>query len=360
MSTGFEPFSVPGAQIVHGNEFPYGLRVKSTNKDIPIEDSVNAITSLSESGQLSQLLQKHGAVVISGIGHPSADSFAKLINAAEKGRGSYPFVQIGLAGKRNVVGENVWTANEGPPDRRFYQHNEYSRYTRFPANIHFYCEKRADEGGATPIAHSALVFGKVQEAVPELVENIRQRGLAMKMAFRSPGNEGKGNEFNWAGEYSFGQEFQPDDDLATRKAKVEVQVRKLTEHFKWDEDDSLELTQFIPGIRRAPDSGRPVWFNGLVGRFGMTRDIGALDPPYIGRDGMTYLPCDYGDGTTIPREYLERLEEVISKLEVHLTLDEGDILLVDNFQASHGRMPWKGDRRILVSMWDGQTPIQAF
>ena len=69
----------------------------------------------------------------------------------------------------------------------------------------------------------------------------------MKMLFRAPGNEGRGNEFNWAGEYSFGQELVPSDDEATTRRKVEKQVLRLTSDFKWLEDGSLELTQHIPG-----------------------------------------------------------------------------------------------------------------
>ncbi|WDK14760.1 taurine catabolism dioxygenase [Colletotrichum graminicola] len=87
----------------------------------------------------------------------------------------------------------------------------------------------------------------------------------MKMVFRAPGDEAKVNPFNWAGEHSFGQELLPGDDEATTRQKVEQQVRKLTPDFKWKDDGSLELTQHIPGLRRAPHSGRPVWLNGLCG-----------------------------------------------------------------------------------------------
>ncbi|OJJ42801.1 hypothetical protein ASPZODRAFT_28886 [Penicilliopsis zonata CBS 506.65] len=345
--TPLQPFAVPGAQTVHSHAFPYGLQYTGAAS---VEEAVQALTDFSASGELSALLTRHGAILIHGIGHASADTFARLINAAEKTRGSQPFVQIGLAGKRNAIAENIWTANEGPSDRRFYQHNEYGRYTRFPSNIHFYCEKKALTGGESPIAHSALVYERLQETVPELVEAVRSHGLAMRQVFRAPGNEGKGNEFNWAGEHSFGQDFHPGDDLETQKKKVEVQVRRLTDSFRWLEDDTLELTQFVPGIRTFYD--KPVWFNGLVGRYGMTRDLGALEPPHLGHDGMTYLPSSYSDGTLIPQEYLARMEEVVDGLEINVALDEGDLLLVDNYQVSHGRKPWTGERRILVSMWD--------
>ncbi|KAK1535748.1 hypothetical protein CPAR01_09290 [Colletotrichum paranaense] len=366
MAVQLEAFEVPGARTYFGHALPYGLQVKSsgpTGLAPPIAESAAALRALGDSGKLQDLLDKHGAVLIRGAGNASAETFSNLVGAAEKGRGSYPHVQIGLAGKRTPLADNVWTANEGSPSTRFYQHNEYSRYTRFPSNIHFYCVKKAPKGefipvlrgGATPIASSANVFEKVQAEIPELVEEISKRGLGMKMVFRAPGNEAKVNQFNWAGEHSFGQELTPEDDEATTKQKVEKQVRKLTSDFKWNEDGSLELTQHIPGIRRLPASGRPVWFNGLVGRHGITRDIGALDPPHIGRDGMTYLPSVYGDDTEIPRRLLDKLIDVIDKEEISLILEEGDLLLVDNFQVSHGREPWEGDRQILVSMWD--TPI---
>jgi hypothetical protein len=103
------------------------------------------------------------------------------------------------------------------------------------------------QGGATPIAHSQAVFERVLAEIPKLVEGIKQRGLGMKMVFRAPGSEGEHNGFNWAGEYSFGQEFQPDDDDATKRTKAEKQIRRLTDDFEWKEDGSLELTQHIPG-----------------------------------------------------------------------------------------------------------------
>ncbi|KAJ5719088.1 Clavaminate synthase-like protein [Penicillium malachiteum] len=315
MAVTFEPFTVAGSQHIHGEIFPYGLQVQQNNNgdaSIPaVNDSVSALAQSAESGHLSELLRKHGAIVVSGVGHPSGESFSKLINAIERGRGSVPHVQIGLAGKRTVVAEN------------------YSRYTRFPANIHFYCQRKALEGGETPIAHSALVFEKVQESIPDLVQNVHECGLAMKMVFRAPGNEGTGNEFNWAGKYSFGQEFQPGDDRATQKAKVEVQVQKLTHDFRWTDDDTLELTQYS-------------WYSTNTSKW------------------TSELPCDYGDGTPIPREYLEKLDKILNELEVNLALDEGDMLLVDNFQISHGRKPWKGERKILVSMWEGAAPIQGY
>ncbi|CAH0057249.1 unnamed protein product [Clonostachys solani] len=120
-----------------------------------------------------------------------------------------------------------------------------------------------------------------------------------------------------------GRRFFPKMTKRLGKLKVEKQVHRLTSDFKWNDDGGLELTQHIPGLRRDPASGRPTWFNGLVGRHGITRDIGALYPAHIGRDGMTYLPCVYGDKIPIPRKYLDKLIEVIDKEDFIFPLKKG-------------------------------------
>lgn len=125
MAIEFETFEVPGARTYFGNTLPYGLQVKQAGAATPaVEDTAAALRKLGESGKLQELLERHGAVLVRGAGHPSADTFAKLVGAAEEGRGSRPHVQIGLAGKRTPLTKNVWTANEGSPLTRFYQHNE--------------------------------------------------------------------------------------------------------------------------------------------------------------------------------------------------------------------------------------------
>lgn len=129
MAAILEPFEVPGARTYFGNALPYGLQVKQTESGgaPTVVESATALRALGQSGRLQELLERHGAVLIRGAGSPSAETFAELVGAAEKGRGSHPHVQIGLAGKRTPLAENVWTANEGSPLTRFYQHNEVGR-----------------------------------------------------------------------------------------------------------------------------------------------------------------------------------------------------------------------------------------
>ena len=45
-----------------------------------------------------------------------------------------------------------------------------------------------------------------------------------------------------------------------------------------------------------------------------------------------------------------RLRRLVRHAAIRFPWRKGDILLVDNFLVSHGRDPFKGPRRILVSM----------
>ncbi|KAM0747649.1 Clavaminate synthase-like protein [Meredithblackwellia eburnea MCA 4105] len=357
----FVPFDIPGARTFNGHTFPLGLKLLEDTPTPSVDAGAEYLQKLAASGALTKLLNQHGAVLFRGFGHPSPETFSVLVRAAEEARGSKPFEQIGLAGKRNNLAKEVFTANEGPKERRFYQHNEYARYTHFPSNIHFYAEKAAIKGGATPLANSLEVFERVFAELPEFVEELQQRGLSMRQVYRAPGNTGKGNEFTWDGPDSFGHEILPGDSDEVRREKAEKQARRLTDDFRWLDDGSLEIIQHVPAVRRFKEGGWPTWFNGLSGRHGTTRDQGALDFPHIGRDGMTYLPSVYDDGTQIPRRYLDRLLEVIAELEVELEWQDGDLIFVNNYRTSHGRCPWEeGERKILVSMWETGEGLAAY
>lgn len=356
----FRKFDLPGQRIVHGNLFPLALNIgKGNGQKLTLDEATAALRDLSHRGITTSLMNKHGALVIRGVGDPSAHAFSLLVHAAEEGRGRKPYDQIGLAGSRTVHDKEVFSASEAPPHLWIYHHNEYSRYTKFPSNIHFFCHIAAKEGGESPFTHSAELYDRVLAEMPEFVERVAAKGLNSPDIYRAPGNEGKNFSFTWAGPLAFGRNIQPGDDMATKKAKAEIQVRRLTPHFWWKDDNSLEVHQHVPALRRHPATGKPVWFNSLAGRYGTAKDRGATDPPYIGDDGMSFPPAMYEDGTPLEKKYLHRMWEISNEIQVPVKTEPGDLALVDNYQVSHARAPWtKGDRKIMVSMWDTQDPSE--
>lgn len=351
---------VPGARTVHGNTFPLALVFESSDVSNTAA-TTKFLEQLSAQGIFTELLEKHGAVLLRGLGDSSAQGFSRYVTAIETTRGKFPFEQIGLAGKRHLWAENVFTANEGPPSVRFYQHNEYARYNHFPSNIHFFCNKAPVSGGGSPIAHSIELYERVAKEIPELIQSLSEKKLISQQVYPSrtlKSTVAKGNEFFWEDKDSFGHEIEEGDSLEVMKQKAEKQVRRLTDHFTWNADGSLTITQYLPAFRVHPTTKQPVFFNGLIGRFGTSKDKGALEPPYKGVDGGIYMPTTFANGELIPKDQLEKLLAISRELEFTHRWDEGDLILIDNYQASHGREPWDGgDRVVLVSMWDdGEKP----
>ncbi|KAG9571375.1 hypothetical protein KCU71_g196, partial [Aureobasidium melanogenum] len=354
----FEPVDLPGQRMVYGNVFPLTLAYKNASgEELTMDQAVAAVRDISERGLVTELMNKHGALILRGSPSSSMNAFSRLVHAAEEGRGHKPYDQIGLAGSRTVHDKEVFSASEAPPNLWIHQHNEYSRYTKFPSNIHFFCHKAPPKGGESPFVHSTELFDAVNKDIPDFIEKVTEKKLSSPDIYRAPGKEAANFIYTWAGPLAFGRDIKPEDDMETKKRKAEEQVKRLTPHFWWREDDQLEVHQHVPAVRRSPATGRPVFFNSLAGRYGTAFDRGATDPPYVGDDGMTFMPPTYADGEPVPKKYLHRVWELSKELQVMVKTIPGDFALVDNYQVSHGRAPWfDGERKILVSMWDTEDP----
>ena len=64
------------------------------------------------------------------------------------------------------------------------------------------------------------------------------------------------------------------------------------------------------------------------------------------------LPFDttYGDGSSIEDEVLQEIRNAMWETTVGWQMSRGDLLLLDNMIAQHGRMSFTGERRLRVSM----------
>jgi hypothetical protein len=58
----------------------------------------------------------------------------------------------------------------------------------------------------------------------------------------------------------------------------------------------------------------------------------------------------YGDGSRIETSVLDEIRGVYNETSITFPWQEGDILMLDNFLASHGREPFVGPRKIVVAM----------
>lgn len=105
-------------------------------------------------------------------------------------------------------------------------------------------------------------------------------------------------------------------------------------------------------INRHPVTGLPVWFNNAHNHARKLRDRRPCGVPEVGMTEVFYAD-------TMEPLSLEDCNEIKRASEKHITalpMEPGDVLLIDNYRALHGRDVFQGDRYHAVSWftWDNE------
>ncbi|MBE9048515.1 TauD/TfdA family dioxygenase [Pleurocapsales cyanobacterium LEGE 10410] len=68
--------------------------------------------------------------------------------------------------------------------------------------------------------------------------------------------------------------------------------------------------------------------------------------------GKESLPRNvyYGDGSPLESQDIEAIDKAYEQATVSFPWQKGDILMLDNVLTAHSRNPYKGERKIVVSM----------
>jgi alpha-ketoglutarate-dependent taurine dioxygenase len=204
--------------------------------------------------------------------------------------------------------------------------------------IFFFCVQAPGKGGATPIADTRRVFERI---APE----IRERFMERKYMYTR--NFGDGFGLSWQ------EAFQ-----TTLKSEVQEYCCLNRIECEWKSERRLRTKQVREVAARHPKTGEWVWFNHLTFFHVSTLDRDLQEvimKEFVEEDlpNNTY----YGDGYKIEEEVLERLREAYLKETVRFDWEEGDVLMLDNMLAAHGREPYTGERKVAVGMaetcgWD--------
>lgn len=279
---------------------------------------------------IKNALLRIGGILISGIGISSASDFEQATQCFAPKFLSY----IDGNSPRTKLSSCVYTSTEYDPAQYITLHNELSYSNKWPSHIYFGCLHPAETGGETPIADCRRIMARMNQDLVDEIERKRIRYVR-----------------NLHGGQGFGPSWQHTFETQDRKA-VENICKEREIHFKWNSDGGIQLVHVRDGIVRHSVTGEKVWFN-QIDQFHpshLPSEIyEALTLIYQDTDSMP-MNVTFGDGTPITTQHVHEIRSTIDQVEVPVAWNTGDLLILDNVLACHGRRPYTGYRKVLVSM----------
>lgn len=274
-----------------------------------------------------EALRTHGALYFANAKIGTREAFGEVRDALFSERGRYEQ----RATPRTDFGDDVFSSTDFPASQSIRPHNENSYTLRFPGFLLFGCMTAPAAGGATVIVDVRKVLGRIPRA---LALRFRERGWLLRRVYHG----------------SVGMPWQKAFD-AESPADVESYCRENAVAYEWVDGGTLVTTQRRPAIVRHPVTGEEVWFNHAAFWSEWSLDA-ALRDVLVERFGHDRLPFNtmFGDDSPLTAEDAACLNAAYDAHLVREPWHAGDLLLVDNVAAAHGRDAFKGHREVVVAM----------
>jgi alpha-ketoglutarate-dependent taurine dioxygenase len=281
-------------------------------------------------GELGDALLEHGALLFRGFALDGPRDFQAFADAVGSVRD-----YVGGNSPRSEVLDRVYGSTEYPRSLELALHNEMAYLGRWPARLAFCCMTPAEEGGETPIADCRAILATL---APKLREKLEQR----KVTYVRNLHGGRGTGLSWQAS------FRTED-----RATAEACCREDGATWEWSAAGDLRTTIVRDALTAHPTTGERVFFNQIVlwhhsSLAPKLRDIYAASG--MGPDDFPH-DCTWGDGTPISDDDVGEMRRCVAGRTTSFPWRRGDVLLIDNVLVAHGRRPFRGPRRILVSLF---------
>lgn len=279
--------------------------------------------------QLTAALHEHGAVVVRGLPMAGVEDFALVRDALISARTPYRE----KATPRSKLGDDVFSSTDLPASQAIRMHNENSYTLTFPGLLLFGCLIAPPEGGATPVADCRRVLRSLPEPIAA-----RMRAVGWRLT----------RSYSELVSLDWRTAFATDDP-----AEVERYCAESLIGCGWQPDGSLRTAQIRPGVITHPRTGEQAWFNHMLfwNSWALDEEIREAMLDEFGPDGLPFQTC-FGDGAMPTDAELAAIQAAYDGATVRQSWEPGDVMLVDNILAAHGRDPFRGERRIVVAMGD--------
>ena len=306
-------------QLYPGEAMP--LVVKPDDKEVDLAD-----WGINNRSFIESHLVKHGALLFRGFGPQTAEQFSRFAQSI-----CVDLLRDNGEHQREVINEGVYTPVFYPADKQLLWHNENSFNHRWPSRILFCCVKPPARGGETPIVDSRRVFAGLSADIKERFINTGVKYVRIY---------GAGAGLDWQ------TVFQ-----TKSREEVERQCREALMDYEWLDGDRLRTSCVRPAVVRHPVTGETTWFNQA-----QHWHVSCLDQATFAAlrsmfpDEEMPRNCFYGDGSVIDDSVMAEILKVYGELQIQFEWQVGDVLLLDNMLAAHGRNQFEGERKLLVAM----------
>ncbi|HZN09352.1 MAG TPA: condensation domain-containing protein, partial [Pyrinomonadaceae bacterium] len=232
---------------------------------------------------------------------------------------------------RTRISGNIYTSTEYSADQNIPLHSESSYAHCWPMKIWFFCVEPAATGGQTITADNREVFKRID---PELRERMTKTSVMYVRNYHPR------IDLPW-----------PEVFQTNNRSEVESYCRRHLIGYKWLDGERLQTVQVRQAVARHPQTGEWVWFNQSH-----LFHINNLPPAIREVLQQSLQESDwprnsyYGNGAPIESEDLEQIAAAYRACAVPIDWRRGDVLMLDNMLASHGREPFTGNRKIAVAM----------
>lgn len=301
--------------------------------------------------RLRRELAAHGALLFRGYDLPDAESFTAMLHTL----GYDPQKDNPLeTSPRRQVGKTVFTSTETPPDYPILAHNENSYLNERPAMISFFCLVEPEKYGETPVFDCRAAA----EALPaELRDRLKARKVRYRRRLPRQRRPWAPN-FVRTWEEAFGTEDREAIEAMTR-------ARGLTCH--WHANGRLLFTEnVVDPLPLHPGTGEVCLNIQPFHKTSVLMDLDEVRPrqPFLRNaalklgsrflfdSGAMPMHILYGDGSPIPPAEMRELHRALWDHVVLFSWRKGDLLVLDNTRAAHGRMNVVGQRKILTAFAD--------
>ena len=293
-------------------------------------------TLLAErAGELRRQLLKHGALLFRGYPVEGLADFEEFVRAYSSG--AEPFHYAGGASPRNRIGPapaGLYTSTEYPPTLALPLHNELSYAPTYPRHLFFYCVTPPGSGGATTLGDSRRILEAID---PDVVRTLETRKIRYVR--------------NLASDASCPYSWQAAFDTQDPKV-VEELCHASGAEIEWREAGGVRISHVLPAITVHPVTGEAVWFNQADGFHPTVLGEASYAEltAWPGWEDRVRLNALYGDGSPMELAVLDHVRAVIRDHTIPHHWRRGDILVIDNLLAAHGRTPFSGERSIALAM----------